>query len=123
LSSFSDSLAVVSRLPNTLAPLTELAALIELPDNGVCGGVVIGIPVITPELVAATLGTLPNVGVGLLVMVTLDNCVCPPEESCVTIEDADEVRVGLSGRVGAVDVGSLFSTGAVEDVGVGVGVD
>jgi hypothetical protein len=101
----------------------------QFPDNGVCGGVVIGMPITAPELAAATLGTLPRVGVGLLVMVKLDDCDCSPKESCVAIEDVDEVRVGLSGRTGgaegAVDgVGRiLFSTGAVEDVGVGVGVD
>lgn len=61
-SSFSDSL--VSRLPSTL-PLTELAAL-TTPAIGVCGGVVQGSG--PNELVAATLGTLPSVGVGLLVI-------------------------------------------------------
>jgi hypothetical protein len=128
-SSFSDSLAVVSRLPSTLAPLTELAALKELLDKGVCGGVVIGMLMTAPELVAATLGTLPRVGVGLPAIFRPDDCGCSPKESWVAIEDVDDVRVGLTGRTGGAEeaaegVGAtLFSTGAVEDVGVGVGVD
>jgi hypothetical protein len=59
-SSFSDSL--VSRFPRTL-PLTELGRLLIIP-NGVCGGVVHGRP-LKDELGAVTLGTFPNVGVGL----------------------------------------------------------
>ena len=52
----------VSLLPSML-PLTELAALAV--DIGVIGGVDSG-SIGTVELAAATLGTLPNVGVGLL---------------------------------------------------------
>lgn len=59
-SSFSDSL--VSRFPRTL-PLTELGRLLIIP-NGVCGGVVHGRP-LKDEFGAVTLGTFPNVGVGL----------------------------------------------------------
>ncbi|KAL8732442.1 MAG: hypothetical protein Q9181_003950 [Wetmoreana brouardii] len=62
-SSLSDSL--VSRFPSTL-PLTELGALTP-PAIGVCGGVVHGSG--PKELDAATLGTFPSVGVGLLVMI------------------------------------------------------
>ena len=62
-SSFSDSL--VSLLPNTL-PLTELAVLVT-PPMGVCGGVVHGRLPNEDAFAAATLGTLPTVGVGLLV--------------------------------------------------------
>lgn len=69
LSSFSDSL--VSLFPRTL-PLTELAVLIT-PD-GVSGGVVHGKPV-NEALEAATLGTFPRVGVGLLVMTAVDPCI------------------------------------------------
>ncbi len=61
-SSRSDSL--VSLFPNTL-PLTELGRLLIMPDIGVWGGVVQGSP-LNDGLVAATLGTLPRVGVGLL---------------------------------------------------------
>jgi len=61
----------VSRLPRIL-PLTELVALIT-PDIGVCGGVVhdkLG----KVELAAATLGTFPNVGVGLLLITPAGVC-------------------------------------------------
>ncbi len=87
-SSLSDSL--VSRLPSTL-PLTELGALIP-PPIGVCGGVVHDRG--PKELVAATLGTLPSVGVGLLVMIPPELCMC---EDCVATEDAELDRVGLGG--------------------------
>ena len=56
----------MSRFPNTL-PLIELVALWEIPDTGVCGGVVRGKPAGWPELVAVTLGTEPRVGVGLFI--------------------------------------------------------
>ena len=69
VSSFSDSL--VSRLPRIL-PLTELAALIT-PDIGVCGGVVHG-KLEKDVFAAATLGTLPNVGVGLLLITPAGVC-------------------------------------------------
>lgn len=59
-SSLSDSL--VSRFPSTL-PLTELGLLMMPDDMGVCGGVVHGRP-LKDALAAATLGTLPKVGVG-----------------------------------------------------------
>lgn len=63
VSSFSDSL--VSLFPSTL-PLTELG-LLTTPDIGVCGGVVHGRP-LNDGFVAATLGTLPRVGVGLFII-------------------------------------------------------
>ncbi len=59
-SSLSDSL--VSLFPRTL-PLTELGRLMIPDDMGVCGGVVHGRP-LKDALAAATLGTLPKVGVG-----------------------------------------------------------
>ena len=62
VSSFSDSL--VSLFPRTL-PVTELGLLLAIPDIGVCGGVVHG-KLLKVGFVVATLGTLPNVGVGLL---------------------------------------------------------
>lgn len=62
VSSFSDSL--VSLFPSTL-PVTELGLLLTMPDIGVCGGVVHG-RLLKEGFVAATLGTLPSVGVGLL---------------------------------------------------------
>jgi hypothetical protein len=129
LSSFSDSLAAVSLLPSTLAPLTELARLAEVADIGVCGGVVIRVDPTAAELVAVTLGTLPSVGVGLLVIVMPGGSGWCPKESCVATEDAEEVRVGLAGRIDdAVGVAegvmeSLLRAGAVDDVGVGAGVD
>ena len=116
-SSLSDSL--VSRFPRTL-PLTELGALIP-PPIGVCGGVVQGS--VPNELLAATLGTLPSVGVGLLVMM-------PPElgkcDDCVATDDAELDRVGLGGwpiepLVWDAD-GAAISGGAEMAVGVGVGV-
>ena len=65
-SSFSDSLAApISLLPNIL-PLTEEAAL-TVPDIGVIGGVVIR-KLVGKEFAAATLGTVPTMGVGLLVI-------------------------------------------------------
>lgn len=88
MSSFSDSL--VSLLPSTL-PLTELAALTP-PAIGVCGGVVQGRAL--NEFAAATLGTLPRVGVGLLVIIPAEPCAC---DDCVAIDDAELVRVGLGG--------------------------
>ena len=86
VSSFSDSL--VSLFPSTL-PLTEPGLLIT-PDIGVCGGVVHGRP-LNDGFVAATLGTLPSVGVGLFTI----------WDDCVAIEDAELVRVGLGGGRGA----------------------
>lgn len=62
VSSFSDSL--VSLFPSTL-PVTELGLLLTMPGIGVWGGVVHG-RLLKDGFVAATLGTLPSVGVGLL---------------------------------------------------------
>ena len=67
-SSRSDSL--VSRFPRTL-PLTELGLLLTMPDIGVWGGVVHG-RLMKAGLVAATLGTFPKVGVGLLLIICDD---------------------------------------------------
>lgn len=83
-SSISDSL--VSLFPSTL-PLTELGPLTS-PDIGVCGGVVNGRPE-KEVLLAATLGTLPNVGVGLLLTMP----------DWVAIDDAELDLVGLGGRI------------------------
>jgi len=114
-SSFSDSLA--SRFPKAL-PLTELGLLMT-PDIGVCGGVVHGSP---PKdgLAAATLGTLPMVGVGLLMIACDDS---------VAIEDIEFDRVGLGGGGGAGEagngnagVGGLSNDGGADAVGVGTGV-
>ncbi len=100
-SSLSDSLAAppVSLLPRTL-PLTELVVLM-LPDMGVWGGVVRGRPT-AAELVAATLGTVPSVGVGLLVMTVLDVCAW---EAMVATDEAEDERVGLDGRIAATGDG------------------
>ena len=82
-SSISDSL--VSLFPSTL-PLTELVPLTP-PAMGVWGCVVIGRPE-KELLVAATLGTLPSVGVGLLVTMP----------DCVATEEVEFDLVGLGGR-------------------------
>ena len=114
-SSFSDSL--VSLFPRTL-PLTELGLLIT-PDIGVWGGVVHG-KLLKNGFIAATLGTFPSVGVGLLINIWDD---------CVAIEEVELDRVGLGGW-GAGDAADAnpgvvcFSKkgGAEEAVGVGIGV-
>jgi hypothetical protein len=117
-SSFSDSL--VSLLPSTL-PLTELGRLLINPDIGVCGGVVQDKP-LKDGFVAATLGTLPKVGVGLLLIICDD---------CVAIDDVELDLLGLGGGSGA---GEGASTGvhclskvggadAAVGVGTGVGCD
>jgi len=72
------------------------------------------------ELVAATLGTFPSVGVGLLVII--------PES--VAIDEVELDLVGLGGCRSATgdgeganpDEGCLINAGAVAVVGVGVGV-
>ena len=116
-SSLSDSL--VSRLPRTL-PLTELGALIP-PPSGVCGGVVHGR--VPNELLAATLGTLPSVGVGLLVMMPPEPCRW---DDCVATDEAEFDRVGLGGcpiePVKGDGDGAAIKEGAEIAVGVGVGV-
>ena len=103
-SSFSDSLA--SLLPRML-PLTELVVLI-VPDIGVCGGVVQD-RLTDAELVAATLGTFPKVGVGLVV-------TNPTPD--VAIEELELDRVGLGGRATAIEE----IRGTSVDAGVGSGV-
>ena len=119
VSSLSDSL--VSRFPRTL-PLTELGRLMMPDDMGVWGGVVHGRP-LKEALEAATLGTLPSIGVGSLPIACEDS---------VKTEDMELDRVGLGGggcagdNAGAkVGVGFLSSNdgGAVIAVGVGTGVD
>ena len=109
-----------------LGPLTT-------PVMGVCGGVVHG-RLENDELAAATPGTVPTDGVGLLVM----------SPDCVATEDVEFDRVGVGGRMadcwvlgvvlragvgpgelaGANPSGGCFSTngGAVPVIGVGVGV-
>ena len=111
----------MSLLPSIL-PLTELAALTV--DIGVIGGVERGnAPV--DGFAAATLGTVPSVGVGLLAMMPTDVCM---KELCVAIDDAEFDRVGLVGRgvdpvaTVAVEVTGPFATVGVEPaVGVGTG--
>ena len=115
-SSFSDSL--VSLFPSTL-PVTELGLLLTIPDIGVCGGVVHG-KLLKAGFVAATLGTLPKVGVGLLII----------WDDCVAIEDVELDLVGLGGGNGAGDaegarIGVVClskDAGAETAVGVGIGV-
>ena len=79
------------------------------------------------ELVAATLGTVPSVGVGLLVMTVLGVCAW---EAMVATEDAEDDRGGLFGRLGARGDGEggmmvelcFTSRGADTAVGVAFGV-
>ena len=128
-SSFSDSsIAAVSRFPSTL-PLMELVALC-VPDMGVCGGVLRGIPA-GAEFAAARLGTLPRVGVGLLLTNPDDAGVWLTDE---VMEETEEDRVGLVGCMegtvagdGARNAGLCRTAGggggALVFVGVGIGVD
>ena len=96
--------------------------MLMLPDIGVIGGVVNG----RPELVATTPGTLPMVGVGLLVMTPTGVGTC---DDCVAIEEVELDRVGLGGRALAAgegdganaEGGSFAGDGAVAAVGVGIG--
>lgn len=94
---------------------------------GVCGGVVIGKPT-EAELVAATLGTFPKVGVGLLIIIPLAVCNC---DDCVAMDEAEFDLVGLGGRPTGMEDGEgantnddacLTKDGAVTVVGVGTGV-
>lgn len=75
-SSFSDSLA------SRLTPAVLLCA-----GAGVSGGVVMGMPVTLPELVAAMLGILPPIKGGLF-MIEID----------VAIDEVEFDRVGEAGR-------------------------
>ena len=111
-------------MPRTL-PLTELAVLIT-PDMGVCGGVVHGKPV-NEALDAATLGTFPRVGVGLLVITAAELCSW---DDGVMADDDEFDLVGLgrfaTGRGENEDATAemgCFSKGVADTVvGVGVGV-
>ena len=116
-SSFSDSLAAPKSLLPSILPLTELAAL-TVPDIGVSGGVVSRRPA-DIELVAATLGTVPSVGVGLLV---IGACT-------VAIEDVEfdldglgiRVKFAGDGKGATPDKDCLDNKGAPGAVGVGIG--
>lgn len=81
----------MSRLPR-ITPLAELDVLV-IPAIGVCGGVVHGKP---PNDVpgAATLGTFPTVGVGLLMTTCEGFCIC---DDGATLDDAEFDLVGLEG--------------------------
>ena len=104
-----------------------------MPAMGVCGGVVQGRPE-NDELPAATGGTVPTDGVGLLVT----------KPCCVATDEVELDRLGLGGRMAdccklgvvlraGVGTGELDGTkpgrgcfsakgGAVPTIGVGVGV-
>lgn len=105
--------------PTSLFPrLLSLIELALLPvARGVIGGVLKGTPV-GAELVAATLGTLPNVGVGLL----------PTNPAmCVVTDDVEFERLGLGGRPltptddPTLGLLILVKAGALMAVGVGTG--
>lgn len=80
---------------------------------GVCGGVESGMPT-GAEFVAVTPGTLPNVGVGLLV-------TTPAAEVCaddrVAIDEVELDLVGLLGRPGT-GAGDATTAGVTEADGV-----
>lgn len=80
------------------------------------------------ELVAATLGTFPSVGVGLVMMIPLAVCSC---EDWVAMEEAEFDLVGLGGRPTGMadgeganpsDGACFISDGTVIVGGVGTGV-
>ena len=81
-----------------------------------------------PEFAAATLGTFPNVGVGLVIMIPLAVCNC---DDCVAMDEAELDLVGLGGRPTGMGDGEganpdddacFTGDGAVTVVGVGTGV-
>lgn len=82
----------------------------------------------TPEFVAATLGSLVKLGVGLLTMRPAAG-VCAKED-WVAMDDAELVLVGLGGRsAGIGDAATLMPTedrrttdGIIFAIGVGCGV-
>lgn len=96
------------------------------PDMGVCGGVVHGRPG-NEALDAATLGTFPSVGVGLLVITPVELCSWDDE---VMADDDELDLVGLGGLAtgageneDAAAGAACFSNGGADAVvGVGVGV-
>lgn len=123
--SWSFSLSLASRFEPT-----PLAA--PLPALGVSGGVVMGIPVTLPELVAAMLGTLPPRSGGLFIT-----------DIWVAIDDVELDRAGedglaltngveaFGGGEGAANelvelrcwwLGGNGEGGAITEVGVGTGV-
>lgn len=111
----------VSLLPSVL-PLTELAVL--MVAMGVIGGVDNGRPPVE-GLAAATLGTVPRVGVGLVAMIPVAVCM---NDDCVAMDDAEFDRVGLVGRPGGPGgadtveaAGALAMLGVDTAVGVGTG--
>lgn len=91
-----------------------------MPDMGVCGGVVHG-KWSKDAFVAATLGILPSVGVGLFPTI---------KDDCVTTDDVELDLVGLGGGRGAGEAdgasrgvdGLSNDGGAFAAVGVGTGV-
>lgn len=93
---------------------------------GVCGGVVHGKPV-NEVLDAATLGTFPSVGVGLLVITPVEPCSWD-DGVMAELDEFDLVGLGrlATGAGENEDVtagGACFSKGGAEAVvGVGVGV-
>lgn len=93
-------LSVASRL----TPLTELVVL-----RGVCGGVVIGSPVMK-ELPAAMPGRLPPTRGGLFMIVPAAGVAY---EDCVAIEDVEFDLVGEDGRM-VWPVGAGGGEGATE---------
>ncbi len=90
-----------------------------VPDIGVCGGVVSGTPPteVVVAVAAAMLGTLPNVGVGF-VIIAFGGGVGAKVDDCT--EEIEFERAGLDGRiVGAGDEGGRDGVGGF---GVGPGV-
>lgn len=77
---------------------------------GVSGGVVIGTPVILLELVAAMLGTFPEMRVGFVTTPAVGT-----DEACVAMDDAELDLAGDDGRceTNVVDAGG---DGAVKEL-------
>lgn len=111
----------MSLLPSR-PPLTELGQLAI--DIGVIGGVHKGRPA-GAEFVAATLGTLPIVGVGLLAIMPAGVCI---NDDCVAIDEFELDLLGLTGRTAAAGEGEGARmeeewgfTGEAAEAAVGVG--
>lgn len=117
VSSRSDSLMPPDSLLPSVLPLTELAVL--MLAIGVIGGVDNGRPPID-GLAAATLGTVPRVGVGFVAIIPVAVCI---NDDCVATDDAEFELVGLAGRpAGAEGAGTVEAPGTLATLGVDAAV-
>lgn len=76
---------------------------------GVSGGVVIGTPAALPELAAVSVGTLPEMRVGLL------TTPVGTEDDCVATDEVEFDRAGDDGRCDAADA-EAGGEGAVKEL-------